>query len=136
MKGMSSPPIVLVAGGAGFIGSATVRILQQSGYVVVVADNLAFGSLDNLASLDPPVEFVQHDFSEHQTTLDLMRRIAPAFVISCVGDTFVTSAYSDPGRFIRNNIEANLNIMKGCVAVGCRRFIYLSSTEIYGDAPP
>lgn len=126
---------VLVAGGAGFIGSAVALFLLQSGHEVVVADNLSFGSLNNLASLGPRPTFIQHDFCKRQATSSLFRDIAPDLVISCVGDTFVTSAYLDPGRFFRNNVEANLNIMKGCVEVRCRRFVYLSSTEIYGDTP-
>lgn len=124
---------VLVAGGAGFVGSSVVRRLAVSGRRVVVADNLTFGSRANIENLGNNVEFVEHDFCDSASTGRLIDRIQPRHAISCVGDTFVTSAYEDPGRFINNNFVANLNIIRACAKVDCDRIVYLSSTEIYGD---
>jgi len=124
---------VLVAGGAGFIGSSIVRRLVDIGYKVTIADNLIFGSEANVANLGPDVEFIQHDFCDAAATETLIKRVAPLYAISCVGETFVTSAYHAPNRFIDNNFVANLNFIKFCAAANCARIIYLSSTEIYGD---
>ncbi len=131
-RSISSKP-VLIAGGAGFIGSSISRLLAMSGYNVVVADSLVFGSTANLAEIRSSIDFVQHDFCNQAETRILLASISPQFVISCVGDTFVTSAYLDPNRFLRNNVEANLNILTACSEIDCERVVYLSSTEIYGD---
>ncbi|MCB1629878.1 MAG: NAD(P)-dependent oxidoreductase [Xanthomonadales bacterium] len=125
---MSGIP-VLVAGGAGFVGSALCRDLLRHGARVSVFDSLLHGSQANLAGLD--LEIVVGDACEAETLDRCLQRIRPQLVVNCMGDTFVTTAYDHTLRFLRNNVEATHNLLRCARRAGVKRILQLSSTEVY-----
>lgn len=124
---------VLVAGGAGFVGSAVVRTLAAQGAAVTVYDSCLHGTPDNVSDV-PGVTFVRGDVND----TDLLRRTLGdggfRYVIDCVGDTFVPDAYADPARFLRNNVDATLSLLTAARAAAVERLVYLSTTEVYGES--
>ena len=128
LEHLSGTP-VLVAGGAGFVGSALCRELLRHGASVSVFDSLLHGSEANLTGLD--LQSFVGDACEAETLDRCLQRIRPELVVNCMGDTFVTSAYDHTLRFLRNNVEATHNLLRSARRVGATRILQLSSTEVY-----
>jgi len=128
-------PNVLVAGGAGFVGSALVRVLLADGVRVVILDDFSSGSRENLEEIRNRVEIVACDAAEPAALSSAMMRVRPTHVVSCIGDTYVPAVYEYPERFFRNNVTANLNVLRACGGLGISKLLYLSSAEVYGHQP-
>jgi len=125
---------VLVAGGAGFVGSQLVRELVALGARVVVYDNFLHGTRQNLSELDGRVEVVIGDVLDEYKLFETFRRCSPRFAFNLVGDTYVPSAYDVPKRFLRVNVEGTMNVLLAAKSSGVERSVYVSSTEVYGEA--
>lgn len=123
---------VIVAGGAGFVGSQLVRELEEEGAYVAVFDNLLHGTVDNIIKTE--ASFYQVDVLDEDSMRNAFGYVRPDYVFNCIGDTFVPKAYEVPRRFFRINTEANLNLLKACRDFGVERYLYVSSTEVYGKA--
>lgn len=125
---------VLVAGGAGFVGSQLVRELVNLGAHVVVYDNFLHGTRQNLSELDGRIEVVIGDVLDEYKLFETFRRCSPRFAFNLVGDTYVPSAYDVPKRFLRVNVEGTMNVLLAAKSAGVERSVYVSSTEVYGEA--
>ena len=125
---------VLVAGGAGFVGSQLVRELVDVGAEVVVYDNFMHGTRQNLSELDGRIEVVIGDVLDEYKLFETFRRCSPRFAFNLVGDTYVPSAYDVPKRFLRVNVEGTMNVLLAAKSAGVERSVYVSSTEVYGEA--
>jgi nucleoside-diphosphate-sugar epimerase len=123
---------VLVAGGAGFVGSALVRVLSESGARVVSFDDYSTGSPANLPD-HPQVEIVEGDARDAFRLVRVMRRSGVRFVFNCIGDTFVPEAYEFPLRFFERNTLSALNVLRAASETDVERVLYVSSTEVYGE---
>lgn len=125
---------VLVAGGAGFVGSQLVRDLLEEGASVYVLDNLLHGTVENFRGMFGDWSYDRCDILDEETMREKFSAFAPDYVFNCIGDTFVPKAYEVPRRFFRINTEVNLNLLKACRDFGVERYLYVSSTEVYGKA--
>jgi len=123
---------ILVAGGAGFVGSALCRQLLGHGAQICIFDNLLHGSADNVEGLG--IELIQGDACDPDALAACMRSFEPELVVNSIGDTFVTTAYRDTLRFLQNNVEATHNLLRSAVRGGVHRILHLSSTEVYDAA--
>lgn len=125
---------VLVAGGAGFVGSQLVRELLELGARVVVYDNFLHGTRENLVGLEGALDVVVGDVLDEFKLLETFRQKRPRFAFDLVGDTYVPSAYDVPKRFLRVNVEGTMNFLLAAKASSVQRSVYVSSTEVYGEA--
>jgi nucleoside-diphosphate-sugar epimerase len=124
---------VLVAGGAGFVGSSLVRELLAAGALVVSLDDYSVGLAAHLPD-DPRLIAIEADACDAKGVLDLIHSEKIEYVFHCIGDTFVTEAYDFPERFFQRNLNVTLNLLQGSRHAGTvRRLLYVSSTEVYGD---
>jgi nucleoside-diphosphate-sugar epimerase len=133
MIDLSGKP-VLVAGGAGFVGSALVRELLNDGARVVVYDNFLHGTLENLKDVLQEIDIISGDVLDCWRLSDTFKNFNIEYVFNCVGDTYVPAAYDIPRRFFAINVEGNLNLLTATKQFGAKRMLYVSSTEVYGEA--
>ena len=120
---------VLVAGGAGYIGSHVVWALRDAGHQVMVADNLSTGLLSNLPY---DCEFVETDLSEPEAAGRLMK-IPPDAVILLAGSKAVGESQQDPGKYARNNLAAAIYLVEAAVQAGCQNLVFSSTAAVYGE---
>lgn len=125
---------VFVTGGAGFIGSHLVDFFLQKHFKVVAIDDLSTGSLDNLetANASPNFQFIQDDVSR----IDWPGMLGPSdIVLHLAASVGVKKVCESPLATAHNNhvpVELILNAM---VKKGGGRFLYASTSEVYGDSP-
>lgn len=124
---------VLVAGGAGFVGSSVVRELLHNGAEVVVYDNFLHGTRENLDEIRADIRLVVGDVLDEWKLSRAFREFQPQFVFDLVGDTYVPTAYDVPKRFFRINVEGTINILMASKMFDVERVLYVSSTEVYGE---
>lgn len=123
---------ILVIGGAGFIGSELVRQLLACGSELVVVDNLVNGRRENLAGLpDHQMQFVMADIRDSERMLGLMRGMDIIFHLACLG---VRHSIHSPEENHEVNATATLKLLTAARASGVKRFVYVSSSEVYGTA--
>ncbi|MDO1449753.1 GDP-mannose 4,6-dehydratase [Rhodocytophaga aerolata] len=122
---------VLVTGGAGFIGSHLVDTLLSAGYQVSVVDNLANGSMANLAGAIPHAHFSfrQADILDSDTCLEMMAGVSYVFHLACLG---VRHSLHSPLENHRVNAEGTLRVLQAAREQGVKHFFYVSTSEVYG----
>jgi UDP-glucose 4-epimerase len=122
---------ILVAGGAGYIGSVTVELLRAAGERVVVLDNLLRG---HRPALDADVPFYQGKIGDRA----LLERIAAEHQLeSCIhfaAVAYVGESVKDPAWYYENNVEQGSAMMSTLLRLGVRRVVFSSTAATYGDA--
>lgn len=126
---------VMVAGGAGFIGSAIVRELLDDGAKVVVYDNFLHGTLANLTEVRDKIKIISGDILDAWRLAQAITENNVEFILSTVGDTYVPTAYDVPARFFQINVLGCLSLLQATKQFNIKRYLYVSSTEVYGEAP-
>jgi UDP-glucose 4-epimerase len=119
---------ILVTGGAGYIGSHTVRQLGEAGERVVTLDNLSKGFRDAVLY----GEFVEGDTADRELVGRLLRDHRVDTVIHFAAHTVVAESVSDPLKYYRNNTCATRNLLECCQAEGVRNFVFSSTAAVYG----
>ncbi|WP_298818397.1 SDR family NAD(P)-dependent oxidoreductase [Chloroflexus sp.] len=123
---------ILVTGGAGFIGSELVTQLAAAGHRVIVVDNLINGKRENLTHLtDADVELVVADIRERGTMARLLRGVELVYHLACLG---VRHSLHDPHENHDVNATATLTLLDLARQADVTRFVYVSSSEVYGTA--
>ena len=128
---------ILVTGGAGFIGSHTCVELLDSGYEVVVVDNLCNSSKESLKRVEKitgkSVKFYEADIADK----DAMNKVFEENDISCVihfaGLKAVGESVQKPLEYYQNNISGTLNMCDVMRNHGVKNIIFSSSATVYGD---
>jgi UDP-glucose 4-epimerase len=126
---MSTRHLTLVTGGAGFIGSELVRQLAERGSRVVVIDNLVNGKRENLAGLPDHVTLLTCDIRDRDAYRHLLRETATVYHLACLG---VRHSVHSPAENHDVNATATLHLLAECRTASVPRFVYVSSSEVYG----
>ncbi len=127
--------LFLVTGGAGFIGSNLCEAILKLGYRVRCLDDLSTGKMSNveLFADDPNYEFIKGDIKDLDTC---MRACDGAdFVLNQAAWGSVPRSLEMPLFYCRNNIEGTLNMLEAARQNGVKKFVYASSSSVYGDEP-
>jgi len=138
--------MILVTGGAGFIGANFVLDwLAQGGKAVVNLDKLTYaGNLENLASLrdDPRHIFVQGDIGDSQLAGKLLAEYRPRAVVNFAAESHVDRSIHGPEDFIQTNIVGTFHLLEAVRAhwsglapeeKNSFRFLHVSTDEVYGS---
>lgn len=120
---------VLVAGGAGYIGSHTARALAEQGRDVVVYDNLSKGHREAVADLP----LVIGDIADEETLRDTIRTYGVDAVIHFAASIEVAESMRDPEAFYFNNVAGTLHLLKSLRAEGVGRIVFSSTAAVYGN---
>jgi dTDP-glucose 4,6-dehydratase len=124
---------VLVTGGAGFMGSALVRVLADEGYKVFSYDNFATGTASNLKGIIPGDRSIRGDVEGWKFARTLSA-IEPDIVYHLAADPYIPLSYDHPERFVRTNFQGTLNVLMTCKTFEVKRIIHYSTSEVYGSA--
>jgi UDP-glucose 4-epimerase len=125
---MSQP--ILVTGGAGYIGSHTVRLLASLGRKVVVLDNLVYGHRD--AIVDDGVELVVGAVGDRELLRALFAKHRFGAVVHFAAYAFVGESVTDPLKYYRNNTAEPLTLLEVMQESGCKVFVFSSTCATYG----
>jgi len=123
----------LVTGGAGFIGSNLVDRLIDDGHEVIVFDNLSTGQQKNI---NPKAKFFLVDIAhqpyfETNTMKDIMSGVDVVFHMACLAR--VQPSIENPIEYHSANVNGTLNMLEVCRKYGVKRFVFSSSSSVYGD---
>jgi UDP-glucose 4-epimerase len=122
---------IVVTGGAGFIGSELVRQLAADGSSVVVIDNLVNGKRENLADVPGRVTLVEHDIRNVTAYAPMLRDAEVVYHLACLG---VRHSVHSPVENHDVNATGTLRLLEASRAAGVPKFVYVSSSEVYGTA--
>lgn len=122
--------VVLITGGAGYIGSHTTKYLLERGESVVVLDNLCQGHRDALPW--PSVIFVEGDVGDSGLLDIIFESHRPDAVIHFAAHCSVAESVKDPLKYYRNNVAVPLALLETMNRHGCRCLIFSSTAAVYG----
>ncbi len=126
---MTMGDAVLVTGGAGYIGSHTVRRLIAEGHRVVVLDDFSTG---HRWAVSPNAVVVAGNAGDQSLVGELIEQHAVGGVVHFAGSIVVPESVSDPLKYYRNNVDASRNLIEVCVHKGVEKFVFSSSAAVYG----
>ncbi|MCR6638483.1 MAG: UDP-glucose 4-epimerase GalE [Sporocytophaga sp.] len=122
---------ILVTGGAGYIGSHTVRLLAEKKYKVIVVDNLVYGHEE--AILDKNVKLVKANIADGKAMTALFSENKIDAVLHFAAYAYVGESVKDPAKYYLNNIAAPLSLIEVMRANNCNNFIFSSTCASYGN---
>lgn len=123
----------LVTGGAGFIGAHLVRELVHQGQQVVVLDNLLGGKLENLATVQEKIKFIQGDIRDFETIKDVCQQVH--YVLHLAALSSVPLSMEQPRQTANVNVHGTINVLEAAHQCGVKRVIFSSSAAVYGTRP-
>jgi len=122
-----------VTGGAGFIGSNIVEELLKRGHEVRVVDNLITGKRENIEPFLDKIEFLEEDIRDYETCRRAVSKVD--FVLHQAALPSVPRSIEDPVLTNDINVNGTLNLLLASNEVKARRFVFASSSAVYGDNP-
>ena len=120
---------ILVTGGAGYIGSHTVRLLLERGYDVAVVDNLSKGYRQNV----PPGLLYEMDVADTRPLTALMRQLKTEAVVHFAAFIAVGESMVEPERYFVNNVSGSLSLAAAMQAAGVKHIVFSSTAAVYGN---
>lgn len=118
--------VVLVVGGAGYVGSHAARVLRRHGHEALIYDNLSTGH----ARLAAGFELITGDLADTQKVTAALRRVDA--VMHFAAYAYVGESVENPRKYFQNNVEAALALLNTCIDCGVRKFIFSSTCAVYG----
>lgn len=127
--------LFLVTGGAGFIGSNLCEKILEMGYRVRCLDNLSTGNKKNVEIFqsNPNYEFIEGDIRDLDVCIEACDNVN--YVLHQAAWGSVPRSIELPLYYSLNNIQGTLNMLEASRIKGVKKFVYASSSSVYGDAP-
>jgi len=130
--------MILVTGGAGFIGSHVCRKLLERGENVAVFDNFSQGRLDTIKSIRMPdmqdqVEFINGDITNFPAVFEALRKHDVRKIVHTAAITFIPTAISNPSMTFNINTAGSFNLLEAARILDLEKFVYVSTSSTYGD---
>ncbi|MBR3665876.1 MAG: UDP-glucose 4-epimerase GalE [Ruminococcus sp.] len=131
---------ILLAGGAGYIGSHTAVELLGAGYDVVVADNFANSSPEAIRRVEKitgkTVKLYEMDIKDTEKLAEVFSENSIDAVIHFAGLKAVGESVAKPLMYYRNNIDTTLSLLENMSRFGVKNIIFSSSATVYGEENP
>lgn len=127
--------LFLVTGGAGFIGSNLCEAILNLGYKVRCLDDLSTGKQENIDMFinNPNYEFIKGDIKDLDTCMKACKDVD--YVLNQAAWGSVPRSIEMPLFYCVNNIQGTLNMLEAARQNGVKKFVYASSSSVYGDEP-
>jgi UDP-glucose 4-epimerase len=125
--------MILVTGGAGYIGSVTAERLLERGYQVLILDNLSRGHAD---AVPPQAKLIRGDTSDESLLANLFREHQVRAVMHFAAFALVGESVEKPELYYRNNVIGSLTLIEAALAAKVERFIFSSTCAVYGERNP
>ena len=122
---------ILITGGAGFIGPHLVRALLHDGFNVRVVDNFSTGKRQNLVEVASSIQLIEGDIRDPDTCAAACIGIDTVYHMAGLGS--VPRSINDPVTSNEVNVGGTLNMLVAARDVGVRRFVFSSSSSVYGN---
>ena len=119
----------MVTGGAGYIGSHTVRLLLEQGYDVSIVDDLSKGYKHNV----PAGRLNVMNIQETAALTELMRQTRPEAVIHFAAYIAVGESMRDPSKYFINNVGGSLSLLTAMERTGVKHIVFSSTAAVYGE---
>ena len=119
---------VLVTGGAGYIGSHTVRRLTALGHEVVVLDSMEYGNREAVIE----AELVEGNIADLDLVVDLCTRRHITQVVHFAAYKNVGESMDQPSRYWRNNVTGTVKLVEAMLTAGVKDIVFSSSCSVYG----
>ena len=121
---------ILVAGGAGYIGSVNIEKLLSAGHEVVVYDNLSTGHRE---AVHPDSLFIEGDLGDKDKLDSLFRQHKIDAVMHFAAFIQVGESMKDPARYFTNNVGNVINLLNVMLAHDVKKFVFRSTAAVYGE---
>jgi UDP-glucose 4-epimerase len=121
---------VMVAGGAGYIGSIVAEGLLEEGHTVLVVDDLSKGHRE---AVPRAATFVRADLADAGQLPGLLQEHRVEAVMHFAADSLVGESVTKPTRYFRRNVANTLNLLEAMLAAGVGRFVLSSTAAVYGE---
>lgn len=127
-------PKILITGGAGFIGSAFVKLAAKKGHKPVIIDKLTYaGDLARLGEVRGKYKFYKADICDCKSIRKIFKKEKPGIVVHFAAESHVDRSILDSSPFIETNIKGTQILLDCSRECGINLFIHLSTDEIYGE---
>lgn len=131
---------ILVTGGAGFIGSHTCVEFLESGYPVIVLDNLSNSKQESIRRIEEitkkPIDFYLADMRDENAVRKIFTEQEIDSVVHFAGLKAVGESVEKPLEYYENNINGTFVLLKIMREFGCKKFVFSSSATVYGMNNP
>lgn len=121
---------ILVTGGAGYIGSHTVKRFLDAGYRVVVVDDLSTG---NQSAVDNRATFYEGDVRDNEFFANIIKKENVEAVLHCAGKIVVSESVEQPIKYFEHNVAGLNEVLKVVAEQGVKKFMFSSTASIYGN---
>jgi UDP-glucose 4-epimerase len=131
---MSSRPIAMVTGGAGFIGSHMVDLLLVRGFAVRVIDNMVGGRIENIDQHRNNPHFVleERDIRSYKSNDFFFKDVKYLFHFAGIGD--IVPSIERPSEYMSTNVQGTVQMLECARDANVSKFVYASSSSCYGLA--
>jgi len=122
---------ILVTGGAGYIGSHATKVLKESGYEVIVLDNLVYGHAEIIKEV-LGVKLIVGDIGDYQLVSQIFADYPISAVMHFAAYAYVGESTTEPRKYYRNNVVNTLSLLEAMVDASIDKFIFSSTCATYG----
>lgn len=128
---------ILVAGGAGFIGSNLTETLLEKGHQVACVDNMSLGNTNNLAVAmkHPSFTLYEGDICDREFLADVFQKAQPEYVFHLAANSDIQASAKNPDVEYRNTYSTTFDLLSCMREYGVKRFFFASTSAVYGDKP-
>lgn len=123
-------PIIMVLGGAGYIGSHTVRLLNQCEYPVTVFDNLSTGHRE---AVPPEANFIYGDLLDKKSIDAAIKKSKPDMVVHFAAASQVGESMINPAKYYNNNVIGTINLLNSLMENQVKYIVFSSTAAVYGE---
>lgn len=121
---------VLVTGGAGYIGSATVELLHKQGEPVVVLDNLVYG---HRAAIDDGIPFYEGNIGDGELVKKIVAEHRIDACVHFAAYAYVGESVTNPAKYFENNTVQTNNLLNALIESNVKNIVFSSTCATYGD---